>query len=413
MKIAPIVSIAGAIGLAAVAFWLGVQHGSTSDDMARDAPTSGETPASDVRKVEFWYDPMHPATHFDAPGKSPFMDMQLVPKYADTSATAGVRINPRMVQSLGIRTAEVTRGTFERALHAVGRVEVDEKSIHRVTVRTDGWVEALPVRAEGDHVREHELLAQVYSPAFDTAQREFLLALDSGDAMLIDAARAQLAALDVDRAQVAALERSRTPLRRIDVYAPISGYVMRLLARQGAAVARDTVLFELASHDPIWIVTDIPEVDASLIASGAAAVATVTSLPGRTFDGTVDYVYPSVDAATRTRRARIVLANPDEALHPGMYADVALTGARTTAALLVPTEAVIRTGRRNVVIVAESDGSYQPVDVVLGDERGATTLIESGLGAGDRVVVSGQFLIDSEASLRGIEARNRTEGSAR
>jgi Cu(I)/Ag(I) efflux system membrane fusion protein len=306
----------------------------------------------------------------------------------------------------------VTVGSLERAVHAAGRVEADETSIRRVTARANGWVEALLVRTEEQHVKKGELLAQVYSPAFDTAQREFLLALDSGDAAIVAAARAQLAALAVDPAQIAALERDRRPARRIDVYSPMNGYVMRLMTREGDAVARDAVLFELASHDPIWIVADVPEADAAWIDAGVSAVATTVAHPGRTFESRVDYVYPSLDAATRTRRARLVLANPDDALHPGMYVDVALRAGETAQALLVPSEAIIRTGKRTVVIVAEDDGAYRPVQVEVGDERDGLTVVRDGLSAAEKVVVSGQFLIDSEANLRGIETRTSSTDEA-
>ena len=409
MNLSKRVVLFGALGLLALlvasgtgGWWLQAHHARTQ---AADGHRAAIDTSDDATKALYWYDPMHPERHFDAPGRSPFMDMALVPKYTDAGGATVVQIDPGMAANLGIRTAPVVRGVLGASMHAVGRVEVDERSIRRVTVRASGWIEALHVRADGEHVQRHELLAQVYSPAFDTAQREFLLAVNSGETTLIDAARAQLDALGVDAGQLAALERNRQPIRHIDVYSPIEGYVMGLMKREGDAVERDAVLFELASHDPVWIIADIPEALAGSVEVGQSIEARVSAHPGRVFEGRVDYLYPALDTATRTRRARIELPNHDDALHPGMYADVALAGTAGSDVLLVPSEAVIRTGRRDVAIVVERAGGYRPVAVRIGEERDGSVAILEGLQAGDQVVVSGQFLLDSEASLRGAYDR--------
>ena len=248
-------------------------------------PSPGQSAAD--RKVLFWYDPMRPDQHFDAPGKSPFMDMQLVPKYADEQPRddARVRISPQMAQNLGMRTATVVRGDLNNRIEASGRIEADERSLRKVSVRAAGWVEVLNVRAEGDPVSQGELLAEVYSPALDAAQQEFLLALESGQSTLIDAARDKLRALGFADTDVARLERDRRATRRIGVRAPMHGYVMTLSTREGAAITPDVPLFELVGHDPLWILVNLPESQSALIAIGSTVEVRAAAYPGRDIQG--------------------------------------------------------------------------------------------------------------------------------
>jgi Cu(I)/Ag(I) efflux system membrane fusion protein len=381
--------IVGAIG-----WWFGTE-------------TSRHTETVSDRKILYWYDPMHPDQHFEAPGKSPFMDMQLVPKYQEDEVAPGeqIRVAPPMVQNLGMRTAPVVRGSLATRIDASGRIEADERSLRKVSVRAAGWVEVLNVRAEGDPVQAGQVLAEVYSPDLDAAQREFLLAQGAGENSLIDAARDRLTALGFTGPDIAALERSRRANRRVAVRAPIHGYVMTLSTREGAAVTPEQPLFELVAHDPLWVLVNLPESQSASIALGSNVEVHAAAHAGRTFVGTVDYLYPDLDMTTRTRRARIVLDNHDDALHPGMFVDVSLSAQSQGDVLLVPSEAVIRTGQRDVVIVAGESGAYRPVHVVLGAERDDKTVVVSGLQEGDLVVTSGQFLIDSEASLRGAYNR--------
>ena len=388
--------------VASVGWWIvGREHSRPAESV------SSANTATSNGTVLFWYDPMRPDQHFDAPGKSPFMDMQLVPKYADvqTNNDARVRISPQMAQNLGMRTAPVVRGGLVNRIEASGRIEADERSLQQVSVRAAGWVEVLNVRAQGDAVQRGQVLAEVYSPALDGAQREFLLALESGESTLVDAARDKLLSLGFTDDDVGRLERNRHSTRRIDIRSPMHGYVMALSTREGAAVTPEAPLFELVGHDPLWVIVNLPESQSAAVAIGSDVEVHAAAHPGRTFKGAVDYLYPELDMSTRTRRTRIVLANPNDALHPGMFVDVSLAAQSLGDALLVPSEAVIRTGHRDVVIVAAGEGTYRPAHVVLGAERDGKTVIVSGLNEGDRVVTSGQFLIDSEASLRGAYNR--------
>jgi membrane fusion protein, copper/silver efflux system len=370
------------------------------------APKAGATSAAqNGEKPLYWYDPMHPNEHFDKPGKSPFMDMQLVPRRASEDSSAAVpgsvAVDPRVVQNLGVRLAPVARGRLARLVDTVGLVSVDEHRIQTVQVRAAGWVEQLAVRAAGDPVRRGQLLAGIYSPDLLAAQDELLISVGSGDAGLLDAARKRLSLLGMSDNQIAHIEKTRKSERRVSYFAPFDGYVMELGTRQGAAAALDTTLFQLAELRTVWINVDVPEAQAAWLKIGDHADATVPALPEEHFPARIDYIYPELTAATRTLKLRLVVDNPHSHLRPGMFAGVHLAGAPREDALLVPSEAVIKTGTRSVVIVADDTNHFHPALVQVGAEYAGNSEILDGLTAGQQVVASGQFLIDSEASLRG------------
>ncbi|SEQ17614.1 membrane fusion protein, Cu(I)/Ag(I) efflux system [Solimonas aquatica] len=369
-----------------------------------DAPAA---PASQERRILYWYDPMMPDQHFKGPGKSP-MNMDLIPKYADASPERStgvvVSIDPRMAQNLGMRTATVTRNATGQGFSAVGSVEIDETRIVAVEARAAGWVEALDVRAVGETVHRGQRLAALYAPEILTAQKELQLARQSGDTALIDGAMTRLKLLGVPGSG------SGNTSQRVAIIAPSAGVVTELMVREGAQLAPGTPLMKLADLSRVWIVVQIPETQAAAIKLGSRVEARLRGLPDRHFSGTVDYIYPTLDVSTRTLRARLGFDNADGALKPGMYADVSVAGSGRSDVLLVPSEAVIRTGTRNVVLLAEDAGRYRPVAVQLGAERGNQIEVLAGLADGDHVVVSGQFLIDSEASLLG--AYNRMGASS-
>jgi Cu(I)/Ag(I) efflux system membrane fusion protein len=371
---------------------------------AQATPNSGDT-AQTAEKTLYWYDPMHPNQHFDKPGKSPFMDMQLVPRLAGEENSAAVpgsvAVDPRVVQNLGVRLAPAERGRLARLVDSVGLVSVDEHRIQTVQVRASGWVEQLAVRAAGDSVRHGQLLAAVYSPDLLAAQDELLIAVGSGDAGLLDAARNRLSLLGMSDTQIAHVEKTRKAERRVSYFAPFDGYVMDLGVRQGAAAAVDTTLFQLVELNTVWINAEVPETQAAWLKVGDHAEATVPALPGEHFPARIDYIYPELTTATRTLKVRLVVENPRRSVRPGMFAAVHLVGAPREDALVVPSEAVIKTGTRSVVIVADDTNHFHPALVQVGAEYAGNSEILAGLAAGQKVVSSGQFLIDSEASLRG------------
>ena len=360
------------------------------------------------RKPLYWYDPMKPDQHFDKPGHSPFMDMELEPKYADEAAAPGtVSIDPRMAQNLGIRLAAVERASVTAQLRAPGAITPDDTRIEAVQTRAAGWVEQLAVRAAGDPVRRGQLLAQLYAPDLLAAQEELLLALRAQDGALAQSARARLELLGVDAAQIARIEKTGKATPRISVYSPVDGVVQELGVRLGQQLMPGATLYTLADLSTVWLAAEVPEAQAAAIHTGDTAAVRVSSLPGESFSGRVDYLYPDLSAQTRTLRVRVVLHNPAMKLRPGMYATAEFSGAAHEA-LLVPSEALIRTGTRSVLIIADDDSHYHPVDVVAGAESGGRTEIISGVDEGAQVVASGQFLIDSEANLN--SALKRVEG---
>jgi Cu(I)/Ag(I) efflux system membrane fusion protein len=385
--------LALAIGSGALGYWIAT---------SREAPPAPQAAAPAERKILYWYDPMVPNQHFDKPGKSPFMDMDLVPKYADEGGDEGtITIDPRITQNLGVRTAMAMRGKLEASLTTTGSIAIDERRIEVVQSRAEGWLEVLHVRAVNEAVKRGQLLAEVYAPELLLAQQEFLLARKAKDAALMQAATERLKLLGISGQQITRLQKSGEAARRVAYYAPFDGIVTEIGVREGAQVGMGQALFRLADLSRVWVAAEIPESQAALARPGAGASATVGT---ETFEGEVEYVYPDVTPQTRTVKARIALDNPKGVLKPGMFARVTFA-ATAREALLVPSEALIRTGARTVVIVAEGEGRFRPVEVKAGAESGGQTEIVEGLEEHAMVVSSGQFLIDSEANLRGALSR--------
>ena len=390
--------IATAVAGAGTGYWYATRR--AAHDAAPDISASTPQPG---RRVLYWYDPMVPQSRFDKPGKSPFMDMQLVPKYADEAADEGsVTISPRVVQSLGVRTAEARRGSLALKLTAVGSIEYNERSVVLVQPRANGFIEKLYVRAPLDAVRAGDPLVEILFPDWSAAQEEFLLLrkrADPASRELASAARQRLTLLGMSDEQVATLESEGKARPRVVLRAPISGVIVELGAREGMTVASGSTLFRIAGIATVWVVAQVPEAQAGFLAPGGRVEARVPAYPGEVFAGRVSAILPEVNAAVRSVRARIEVANPAGKLKPGMYANLVLA-AEGREVLLVPAEAVIRTGERSVVVLAEGEGTFRAVDVEVGVESGADAEIRKGLKPGDKVVVSGQFLIDSEVSLR-------------
>ena len=403
--VVPVVAVVfAAAGVAGGIWWANrpASHGAAPD-------ASAATPG---KKVLYWHDPMVPGRRFDKPGKSPFMDMQLVPVYADDEGgAAGVKVSAQLAQNLGVRTAVAEKGRFARSIDVVGAVAFDERAVHVVQARTAAFVEQLLVRAPLDPVRRGQPLARLFVPEWSGAQQEYLALKASrieGVAELARAARNRLLLLGMTEEQVQAVDREGKPVTRVTIVSPADGVVGELTAREGMNVMAGAPLFRINGLSTVWVNLDVPEAQAGAVRPGAAITATVSAYPGETFRGRVSAVLPEVNAATRTLKARVELSNPGGRLKPGMYAAVRILDSgprRNDDAVVVPSEAVIVTGERSVVIVDRGDGRYEPVTVKIGAEEGGKTEILEGLAGGERIVASGQFLIDSEASLRGVERR--------
>ena len=377
------------------------------------ATATGATDATG-RKVLYWHDPMVPGQKFDKPGKSPFMDMDLVPVYAEAGADEGnVAISARMQQNLGVRTAEVTRNVLAATVEAVGTVAYNERDVAVVQARNGGFIERLFVRAALDPVRQGQPLAEMYVPDWVAAQEEYLsVARMAGADALIDGARQRMRLAGMTDAQIQSVASSGKVRARFTVTAPIGGVVAELGARDGMTVAAGTPLFRINGLSTVWVIAEVPESLGAQVRPGSAVAARAPALAGTTFKGKVTAILPEVNPATRTLKVRVELANPAGALVPGMFANVTFKPVSRMEILQVPSEAVIATGKRNVVIVAQGEGKFAPVDVEIGMESNGQTEIRKGLEAGQRVVISGQFLIDSEASLKGVASRMGTAPSA-
>ena len=377
---------------------------------------AGEVDPATGRKILYYHDPMVPGNKFDKPAKSPFMDMMLVPVYADSGGEGSdgsqVTVSPRTQQNLGVRTAAVAEGILSPQVSAVGSIAWNERDQVIVQARATGFVERLHVRATLDRVSKGQPLAELYVPEWIAAQEEFLSVqrLQGSElGPLVDGARQRMRQVGMSEAQIALVERSGRTQARLTLAAPIGGVVTELLVREGMTVMSGATLFRINGIGSVWANAEVPESQAALLRPGAMVQAKSPAVPGAVFDGKVQAILPEVNATTRTLKARVELNNPGARLVPGMFVQMQFMDPRSEKSLLIPTEAVIQTGKRTVVMLAEENGRFRPVDVEIGIESNGQTEIKRGLQAGQRVVVSSQFLIDSEASLKGVEARLNVE----
>jgi membrane fusion protein, copper/silver efflux system len=412
--------VAGAAALAAVSagagYWFARRDGDSMNSTQPASPTppagaiprSGETSTGGRdRRPVYWYDPMVPNQHFDKPGKSPFMDMQLVPQYADAggSGEGGVKIDPSIVQNLGVRLTAVERGPLSRPLDAVGSITFNQRNLAIVQARTNGFVARVYARAPGDVIRRNAPLVDLLVPEWAGAQTEFLALLKNGDREFVDAARQRLLLLGMPAELIASLEASRQTRTTVTVHSPLAGVIESLEVREGMTVASGTTLAKVNGFATVWLEAAIPEAQATLAPVGKSVDARLNAYPGEAFTGRVIAVLPEANVETRTLRVRIELANPGGRLRPGMFAQVRLESGDQTRLLYVASESIIHTGTRAVVIVAGEQGRFIPTEVRTGADVDGKTVILQGLTQGQKVVASGQFLIDSEASLKGVLAR--------
>jgi len=411
-----IVLIAAALGAGAYgAYRIGMSRGMqmTAGEIAmpaaNSAPGAANVDSATDKRVLYWHDPMVPGHRFDKPGKSPFMDMDLVPVYADGDSDAGnVKISPRMQQNLGVRTAQVTSAKLTQKLEAVGSIAYNDRDVAVVMARVGGFVERLHARAALDPVRKGQPLVEIYVPEWIAAQEEYLAVKrmqGQGTEALVAAARQRMLLAGMSEEQVRSVEAGSKVQPRFTLTAPIGGVIVELGVREGMTVAAGAMLFRINGLGSVWVYAEIPESRAQALRLGGSVETRTPALPGQAFKGRVAAILPEVNPATRTLKARIEVPNAGGRLTPGMFASVDFTPSTAAAALVVPSEAVIQTGQRRLVIVQLDDGKFQPTDVETGAEANGQTEIRKGLAAGQKVVVSGQFLIDSESSLKGTTSR--------
>jgi len=361
------------------------------------SPEALATPAAASRTPLYYRNPMDPNRHSPVPAKDE-MGMDYVPVYAD-DVGGEVRISPAVMNNLGVRTEPVVRGSLPRRGDVVGYVQFDERKVQQVRPRAEGWVEGLSVRAMGETVKAGQLLFTLYSPMLESVQQEYLDALAIGNRELIDASRDRLRAVGLDAGTAARLAKSGRAAGRVPFFAPISGVITELEAREGAMLSPDMVAMTITELGSLWVVAEVPESQSAWVRPGTHAEVRFPSQPGAPIHGRVEYVYPELNMETRTVRARIVLGSPPQDVRPNMLATVSLTAADGEAVLHVPRSALIRNGTRDRVVLSLGDGRFTSRNVVAGAEGGDRIAIREGLQEGDRVVVAAQFLLDSEANL--------------
>jgi Cu(I)/Ag(I) efflux system membrane fusion protein len=402
MKLLPVSLIVACIIAGYGLYQLGLHQG-----MKSISPMT--TQAGAGKKPLYWHDPMYPDQKFDKPGKSPFMDMQLVPVYGDDSGGNNhIDISPRIQQNLGVRTAEVTKGSFSARLEAVGNVAYNERDVVLVQARSNGFVERLFVRAPLDPVKKGQPLAELYVPDWVAAQEEFLTAKRlqaHGMDGVVDGARQRMRLAGMSDEQIHLVESSDKVHSRITIMAPENGVIADLAVREGTTIATGAPMFRINDLSTVWVNAEVPENVAAQLKPGSIVMARSPALPGSVFNGKISALLPEINPATRTLKARIELINPRGELVPGMFASITFTSTAQRDVVQVPSEAIIQTGNRSVVMVAQGEGKFAPADVETGVESNGMTEIRKGLEAGQKVVVSGQFLIDSEASLKGTSNR--------
>jgi len=356
--------------------------------------------AGEDKEVLYWVAPMDANYRRDKAGKSP-MGMDLIPFYAGADEDGStVTISPTVVQNLGVRTAKAELTRLWRGIDTVGYVDYDESKVSHIHLRTEGWIEKLAVESEGERVKKGDFLFDVYSPKLVNAQEELVTALSTGNKGLINATKERLSALGISESQIKKLQKSKKVKQRISIYAPQDGVVSDLPVREGMFVKPSQKVMTLGDLSSVWLLAEVFERQSQWVEVGQTADVRLSYIPGKTWEGKVEYIYPSLDAKTRTLKVRLRFDNPGELLKPNMYANVKIYGGAKENTIVIPLEALIRTGRNERVIMALGEGKFEAREVKSGIESGNYVEILNGISNGDKIVTSGQFLIDSEASMR-------------
>ncbi len=388
-----------------------------SGDPERGTPARSPAPPDRPRRsgpgseseVAYYTCSMHPSVRSSTPGTCPICSMDLVPVTRAQLETGTIRIDARQRQLIGVETAAVEREPAELAIRAVGHVTYDETRLTDVTLKVRGWIGELFAAATGVRVAKGAKLFSVYAPELLSAQEELLEGLrrerhgDGASGRLLERARQRLLLWDLGQAQISELARTGRPSLYVPILSPASGVVIEKNVVAGSAIEPGARLYRIADLSRVWVEAQVYESDLPLVRAGQKATVTLSYLPGERFTAAIDYVYPYLDSATRTGRLRLVLANEDGKLRPGMYADVELSvplGER----LVVPEEAVLRAGETDVVFVDLGDGLLEPRRIELGRRTSQGYVVRSGLEPGEVVVTSGNFLVAAESKLKaGLE----------
>ncbi|MFM0142482.1 efflux RND transporter periplasmic adaptor subunit [Paraburkholderia sp. RL18-085-BIA-A] len=393
-----------AAALLGVGYVAGTHRSAMSGKSAGAAtPSSDGTDPKTGRKVLYWHDPMVPNQHFDKPGKSPFMNMQVEPVYADEGGSNGIKIDPGLQQNLGIRYATVRRQETTEGFDAVGTTQFDESKADVVQSRVTGYIDHLYASAPMQRVTKGAPIASLFVPDWLAPQEEYLALKRGGmDDGMLAASRTRMRAMSIPDGVIASLDRTGKAQTHITLSAPETGVLTELNVRDGAMVSPGQTLAKVSGLDRLWLVVEVPEALALQVRPGMSVDAVFAGDPAQHFTGHIREILPGISTSSRTLQARLEIDNADFRLTPGMLMRARVGAAKKVSRLLVPSEAVITTGKRSVVIVKNPDGRLQPVSVTVGNDAGDDTEVANGLTGGQQVVASGQFLIDSEASLKSV-----------
>ncbi len=400
-----------AIGLAS-GYWFAAVSGN-------GAPGASD----DVREPLFYRNPMNPTVTSPVPAKDA-MGMDYVAVYAEDSSGAAdvagtVKVDGVVTQNIGVRTAVATRTDITRTIRAVARVDYNEGGMARLHSKVEGWIEELRVDNTGENVDRDDILLSIYSPRLVSTQQEYLLALNNLEALesspfedirrgaeeLVASSRERLALFDVPEHQIRELEQSREIQKNLHIHTPVSGTVISIGARAGQYVSPKTELYMIVDLSTVWVYADIYEYELPWVKVGDEVEMSLAGIPGRTFVGELDYIYPYAESRTRSIKVRLSFDNPELLLKPEMFADVVIRSDKSVNAVVIPSEAVIRSGKSERVFVVRAPGKFEPVTVKLGIQSAGQVAVLEGIEDGDEVVVSGQFLVDSESSLREATAK--------
>jgi Cu(I)/Ag(I) efflux system membrane fusion protein len=414
-----LVSLAIIVG-AAGGYWFAGQQVNTANNPS--ATTTEE------QQPLFYRNPMNPEVTSPVATKDS-MGMDYIPVYADEdadSAPAGtVRIDPVTVQTIGVRTALAQRRSMSRSIQTIGRVDYDEKKIVELHPKTDGWIEKLHINTTGAPVKNNTILLSFYSPQLVSTQQEYVLALKNlntlkesqfedvrrGAEELVETTLERMRLLDVPEHQITHLTNTLEVKKNLHIHSPANGIVTSIGARQGQYVTPQTKLYTIADLSKVWVYVDIYEDEMPWINVGDKATIRVKALPGQSFEGVLSYIYPYAESQTRTIKVRMVFDNPDLLLKPDMFANVVIEASELPDLVVIPSEAIIRSGTREQVFVQRAPGKFEPREVIVGVSSEGWTEIKSGIEPGDDVVISAQFLIDSESKLREAASKMQEIGN--
>ncbi|NQY26149.1 MAG: efflux RND transporter periplasmic adaptor subunit [Piscirickettsiaceae bacterium] len=398
-----------AIGVGA-GYWLSGSH-----------KTSTTVAVNEERKPLFYRNSMNPSVTSPVPVQDS-MGMDYVPVYANNNTvdTAGtVEIDPVVVQNIGVRTAVAKQMALSRTIRAVGRVDFDEERMARLHPKVEGWIEDIRIDKTGQSVRKGDILLSIYSPKLVSTQQEYLVAINNlsvlkkspfddikrGAQELVKSSRKRLQMLGVPEHQIRELEQSREIKRSLHIHTPVAGTVIRIGSRQGQYVTPSTELYMVVDLNQVWVYANVYEYELPWVKTGDKVEMTLASVPGKTFKGSVAYIYPYAESKTRTTKVRLIFENSDLLLRPEMFAEVIIRSDTQEDAVVIPAEAVIRSGDYAQVFVVRGPGKFEPRIVKLGFESTGQVAILDGIQAGDEVVTSAQFLVDSESKLREATAK--------